>query len=103
MTEYVIKEVGRHQWLVFANRQSIAVCADENEALKLIVEHSVASRRSPAQQCNGKYPTCSSPGLHLGATGTSLETRRQSAADQTGLPLGRLSQSVKKSAKRSLP
>jgi hypothetical protein len=31
---------------VFANRQSIAVCADENEALKLITEHSVASRRS---------------------------------------------------------
>jgi hypothetical protein len=30
MTEYVIKEVGRHQWLVFADRQSIAVCADEN-------------------------------------------------------------------------
>jgi len=24
MTEYVIKEVGRHQWLVFADRQSIA-------------------------------------------------------------------------------
>ncbi len=46
MTEYVIKEVGRHQWLVVANRQSIAVCADENEALKLITEHSVASRRS---------------------------------------------------------
>ena len=46
MTEYVIKEVGRHQWLVFANRQSIAVCADENEALKLITEHSVASGRS---------------------------------------------------------
>ena len=36
MTEYVIKEVGRHQWLVFANRQSIAVCADENEALNLL-------------------------------------------------------------------
>ena len=46
MTEYVIKEVGLHQWLVFADRQSIAVCADENEALKLIAEHSAASRRS---------------------------------------------------------
>ena len=46
MTEYVIKEVGRHQWLVFANRQSIAVCANENEVLKLITEHSVASGRS---------------------------------------------------------
>ena len=46
MTEYVIKEVGRHQWLVFANRQSIAVCADENEALKLVTEHSAAGSRS---------------------------------------------------------
>jgi len=46
MTEYVIKEVGRHQWLVFANRQSIAVCADENEALKLVTEHSAARSRS---------------------------------------------------------
>ena len=34
MTEYVITEVGRHQWLVFADRQSIAFCADENEAVK---------------------------------------------------------------------
>jgi hypothetical protein len=45
MTEYVIKEAGRHYWLVFADRQSIAVCADENEALKLITEHSAASSR----------------------------------------------------------
>jgi len=34
MTEYVITEVGRHQWLVFADRQSITFCADENEAVK---------------------------------------------------------------------
>jgi hypothetical protein len=46
MTEYVIKEVGRHQWLVFADRKSIAACADENEALKLITEHSAAKSRS---------------------------------------------------------
>jgi hypothetical protein len=46
MTEYVIKEVGRHQWLVFADRQSIAVCADENEAVKLMTEHSAARSRS---------------------------------------------------------
>jgi len=46
MTEYVIKEIGRHQWLVFADRRSIAVCADETEALKLITEHSAASSRS---------------------------------------------------------
>jgi hypothetical protein len=42
MTEYFIREVGRHQWLVFADRQSIALCASENEAVKV---HSANSRR----------------------------------------------------------
>ena len=46
MTEYVITEVGRHQWLVFADRQSIAFCADENEAVKAMTEHSARSRPS---------------------------------------------------------
>jgi hypothetical protein len=46
MTEYVITEVGRHQWLVFADRQSIAFCADENEAVKAMTEHSARNRRS---------------------------------------------------------
>lgn len=45
MTEYVIKEVGPHQWLVFADRQSIALCADENEAVKAMTEHSGRNRR----------------------------------------------------------
>jgi hypothetical protein len=45
MTEYVITEVGHHQWLVFADRQSIAFCADENEAVKAMTEHS-ARRQS---------------------------------------------------------
>jgi hypothetical protein len=45
MTEYVIKEIGPHQWLVFADRQSIALCADEIEAVKAMTEHSVRSRR----------------------------------------------------------
>ena len=48
MTEYVIKEVACHQWLVFADRQSIAVCADENEALKLITEHSASRSHNSA-------------------------------------------------------
>jgi hypothetical protein len=39
MTEYVITEVGRHQWLVFADRQSIAFCASENEAVMVMTEH----------------------------------------------------------------
>jgi hypothetical protein len=46
MTEYVITEVGHHQWLVFADRQSIAFCADENEAMKSMTEHSARNRRS---------------------------------------------------------
>jgi hypothetical protein len=46
MTEYVITEVGHHQWLVFADRQSIAFCADENEAVKAMTKHSALNRRS---------------------------------------------------------
>ena len=46
MTEYVLREVGRHQWLVFADRQSIALCASENEAVKAMTEHSARSSRS---------------------------------------------------------
>ena len=46
MTEYVITEVGHHQWLVFADRQSIAFCADENEAVKAMTGHTPRDRRS---------------------------------------------------------
>jgi len=46
MTEYSIREIGRHQWLVFADRQSIAFCADETEAVKAMTEHSARNRRS---------------------------------------------------------
>jgi hypothetical protein len=46
MTEYVIKEIGPHQWLVFADRQSIALCADENVAVKAMTEHSTRYRQS---------------------------------------------------------
>jgi len=46
MTEYVLREVGRHQWLVFADRQSIALCASENEAVTAMTEHSARSSRS---------------------------------------------------------
>jgi hypothetical protein len=45
MTEYIIKEIGPHEWLVFADRKSIALCADEIEAVKVMTEHSVRSRR----------------------------------------------------------
>ena len=54
MTEYVITEVGHHQWLVFADRQSIAFCADENEAVKAMTEHSALSRRSRESTDNSR-------------------------------------------------
>jgi hypothetical protein len=41
MTEYIAKEIG-HQWIVYADRQSIGACADEASALKLIAEDSAA-------------------------------------------------------------
>jgi hypothetical protein len=45
MTEYVIREVSPHQWLVFADRKCIASCADEIGAEKAMNEHS--ARQSP--------------------------------------------------------
>jgi len=44
MTEYTVKEIG-HQWIVYADRLSIAACADEHSALKVIAEDS-ATRKS---------------------------------------------------------
>jgi hypothetical protein len=43
MTEYIVKEIG-HQWIAYADRRSIAGCADEASALKLIAEHSAANK-----------------------------------------------------------
>jgi hypothetical protein len=40
----VITEVIHHQWLVFADQQSIACCADENKAVKAMTEHSARGR-----------------------------------------------------------
>jgi hypothetical protein len=45
MTEYVIKEIG-HQWIVYADRLSIGACADENDALQMIIEDSAAKART---------------------------------------------------------
>src|SRR5260370_8948075 len=42
MTEYTVKEIG-HQWIVYADRLSIAACADEASALKLFAEDSAAN------------------------------------------------------------
>ena len=46
MTEYVIRQIGLHQRLVFADRRSIALCADkadEDEAVKVMTEHARAA------------------------------------------------------------
>ncbi len=50
MTEYVIREVGLHQWLVFADRICVACCADEEAASKVMTEHSARRlhSRSPS-------------------------------------------------------
>jgi hypothetical protein len=42
MTEYVVREIG-HLWIVYADRLSIAACADEASALKLMAEDSAAA------------------------------------------------------------
>jgi hypothetical protein len=42
MTEYTVKEIG-HQWMVYADRQSIGACADEESALKMIAQDSAAN------------------------------------------------------------
>ncbi len=60
MTEYVIKEVSQSLWMVFADRRSICACADENEALRLMAEHSAAnncqSRKSAYDNCAEQKP-----------------------------------------------
>jgi hypothetical protein len=59
MTEYAITEVGHHQWLAFADQQSIAFCADKNKAVKAMTEHSARNRRSRESADNS--PAQSSP------------------------------------------
>jgi len=61
MTEYVIREVSLHQWLVFADRKCIASCADENEAEKTMTEHSARGHRISAS--TDIAPRQSPPGL----------------------------------------
>jgi hypothetical protein len=58
MTEYTVKEIG-HQWIVYADRLSIAACADEASALKLIAEDSAANdatRKSTVQGIRASAP-----------------------------------------------
>jgi S-adenosylmethionine/arginine decarboxylase-like enzyme len=53
MTEYSVKEIG-HQWIVYADRLSIASCGDEaSAALKLIAEDSAANRATRKSAVRG--------------------------------------------------
>ncbi|GAC1516598.1 MAG: hypothetical protein NVS1B11_37760 [Terriglobales bacterium] len=52
MTEYVVKEVSKSLWMVFADRRSVGVCVDENEALKLMAEHD-ALKNALSAKSNG--------------------------------------------------
>jgi hypothetical protein len=74
MTEYVIKEVSQSLWMVFADRRSICACADENEALRLMAEHSAAnncrSRKSAYDIAPNKKPAGREPsGAPLSSSG----------------------------------
>jgi hypothetical protein len=58
MTEYVVKEIGR-LWIVYADRVSIATCADEDSAVRLIAEDSAAKniiRKSTALDVSENPP-----------------------------------------------
>ena len=52
MTEYTVKDIG-HQRIVYADRQSVGVCADEDPALKLMAKHSAANRATPRSRVQG--------------------------------------------------
>jgi hypothetical protein len=52
MTEYTVKEIG-HQWIVYADRQSIAACADETSALKLMAEDCAANSATRKSTVHG--------------------------------------------------
>jgi hypothetical protein len=66
MTEYTVKDIG-HQRIVYADRQSIGACADEDSALKLIAEHSAANcatrrtKQNPAAGTARARPSCHIP------------------------------------------
>jgi hypothetical protein len=63
MTEYVIREVGLHQWLVFADRKCVACCADENAAKKAMTEHSARGSRRPGSLDVAQRQD---PSIHIG-------------------------------------
>jgi hypothetical protein len=64
MTEYTVKDIG-HQWIVYADRQSVGACADEDSALKLIAEHSAANCAARRSSVQGTWTSKQKP-----ATGT---------------------------------
>ena len=66
MTEYTVKEIG-HQWIVYADRQSIATCADETSALKLVAEDSAANGVTRKSRVLGQAKTLHSPAGRVGA------------------------------------
>jgi hypothetical protein len=81
MTEYAVKEVG-HQWIVYADRQSIGACADEASALKLIAEDSAAksaTRKSTVHGIRASKPAAGvnqRPASHLPDDARSQARRR---------------------------
>ena len=60
MTEYIVKDIG-HQRIVYADRQSIGACADEDSASKLIADHSAANKQNMAAGTARARPSCHIP------------------------------------------
>jgi hypothetical protein len=89
MTEYVIKEIGPHRWLVFADRQSIALCADENEALKVMTEHSTRAaavdQPPSADNCPDQDPPAATRGGHFTKKEPAIGGGRQSRGESPNL------------------
>jgi hypothetical protein len=80
MTEYTVKDIG-HQRIVYADRQSIGVCANEDSALKLIAEHSAANCAARRSTVQGREPRgLGRPATLLIASGLKPGARRSRGA-----------------------
>lgn len=69
MTEYVVKAVSKSLWIIFADRRSIGACADENQALKLMMDHS-------AVQNTLSHPLDANPGQAVLYSAATLDDVR---------------------------
>jgi hypothetical protein len=73
LSGYTVKEIG-HQWM--ADRKSIAACADEASALKLIIEDSAdksTGRKTIIPDIGASKPRQDEPAGHVGTNNAGPE------------------------------